>query len=64
LAFSPDGPGLHRLSLLAAAGNVASNRVAERSGFRRLGVERQAEMLGDDTLDDLVSYDLLADDLR
>ncbi|MCO7238003.1 GNAT family N-acetyltransferase [Aeromicrobium sp. CnD17-E] len=61
-AFSPDGPGLHRLSLLAAAGNVASNRVAERSGFRRVGVERQAEMLGDDTLDDLVSYDLLATD--
>lgn len=62
-ALSPDGPGLHRLSLLAAAGNVASNRVAERAGFRRVGVERQAELLGDDTLDDLVSYDLLATDL-
>lgn len=63
-AFSPNGPGLHRLSLRAAAGNVPSNRVAERSGFHRVGLERQAEMVGDDILDDLVSYDLLATDLR
>jgi RimJ/RimL family protein N-acetyltransferase len=62
-ALSPEGPSLDRLSLLAAAGNVASNRVAERAGFRRVGLERQAELLGDGTVDDLVSYDLLATDL-
>jgi RimJ/RimL family protein N-acetyltransferase len=61
-ALSPEGPGLDRLSLLAAEGNVASNRVAERAGFRRIGIERQAELLGDGTVDDLVSYDLLATD--
>lgn len=62
-ALSADGPGLDRLSLVAAAGNGPSNGVAELVGFRRVGVERRAELLGDDTRDDLVSYDLLADDL-
>lgn len=61
-AFGPDGPGLTQLSLLAAAGNVASNRVAEKAGFRRAGQEREAELLGDGTVDDLVSYDLLPGD--
>lgn len=62
-ALDPDGAGLHRLSLRAASGNVASNRVAERSGFRRVGVEREAELLGDGSVDDLVSYDLLRDEV-
>jgi RimJ/RimL family protein N-acetyltransferase len=67
-ALAADGPdheplGLHRLSLRAAAGNVASNRVAERAGFRRIGVEREAELLGDGSVDDLVSYDLLRDEV-
>src|SRR5918999_1597261 len=33
--------GLHRVELLAATGNVASQRVAERAGFTREGVLRQ-----------------------
>lgn len=62
-ALGPDGLGLTQLSLLAAAGNAASNQVAEKAGFRRGGRERQAELLGDGTVDDLVSYDLVAEDL-
>lgn len=63
-AFDPDGLGLERLSLLAAAGNTASRTVATRSGFTQVGVEREAELLGDGTVDDLVTYDLLASDVR
>jgi ribosomal-protein-serine acetyltransferase len=33
--------GLHRVELLAATGNVASQRVAERAGFTREGVLRE-----------------------
>jgi RimJ/RimL family protein N-acetyltransferase len=62
-ALSPQGPGLEHLSLRAAAGNTASNRVAQQVGFRRAGLERRAELLGDGTLDDLVGYDLLAEEI-
>jgi RimJ/RimL family protein N-acetyltransferase len=58
------GLGLRRLALQAAAGNTASQHVAEANGFRRTGVERQAERLGDGSYDDLVGYDLLATDTR
>jgi RimJ/RimL family protein N-acetyltransferase len=34
--------GFHRLELLAAPGNAASQRVAERAGFTREGVLREA----------------------
>ncbi len=65
-AFVPakdGGMGLRRLTLYAGAGNAASQRVAERAGFRRTGVQRAAERLGDGTYDDLVGFDLLATDL-
>ena len=65
-AFRPvteGGLGLRRLVLKAAAGNGASQHVAEANGFRRTGVERQAERLGDGSYDDLVDYDLLLRDV-
>lgn len=57
------GLGRSRLVLRAAAGNGASQRVAEHAGFRRTGVDRAAELLADGTVDDLVRYDLLPDEL-
>jgi|tagenome__1003787_1003787.scaffolds.fasta_scaffold20787098_1 RimJ/RimL family protein N-acetyltransferase len=57
------GLGRARVVLRAAAGNTASQRVAERVGFRRTGVDRGAEVLGDGSVDDLVRFDLLADEL-
>jgi RimJ/RimL family protein N-acetyltransferase len=56
------GLGLRRLELSAAAGNVASQHVAEANGFHRTGMRRLAERLGDGRYDDLVDYDRLATD--
>lgn len=64
-AFRPTadgGLGVRRLELQAAATNVASQHVAEANGFRRTGMRRQAERLGDGSYDDLVDYDLLVTD--
>lgn len=64
-AFRPTaegGLGLRRLVLKAAAGNGASQHVAEANGFRRTGQQRQAERLGDGGYDDLVDFDRLATD--
>jgi RimJ/RimL family protein N-acetyltransferase len=61
-AFDPPasgGLGLHRLTLHAAAGNEASQQVARVNGFHEYGRERQAELLGDGTYDDMVQFDLL-----
>ena len=61
-AFAPEdagGLGLRRLVLRAAAGNTASQHVAEANGFVRTGQQRGAELLGDGTWDDLIDYDLL-----
>jgi RimJ/RimL family protein N-acetyltransferase len=57
------GLGLPRLGLRAATGNLASRRVAERAGFRPIGVERQVDPQPDGTTDDLLSCDLLADEV-
>jgi RimJ/RimL family protein N-acetyltransferase len=57
------GLGMDRLLLRAAAGNVASQRVAEKAGFRPAGLDRAADPLGDGTLDDDLRYDLLPDEL-
>jgi len=57
------GLGMDRLLLRAAAGNVASQRVAEKAAFRRTGVDRAADPLGDGTLDDDVRFDLLPHEL-
>ena len=53
--------GLERLDLLAATGNRASQRVAERSGFQREGVLR-SYMSAKAGRQDMVSYGLLASD--
>ena len=54
------GLGLRRLVLARAEGNDASGTVAERAGFRRYGVEHQAEQLGEGSWADLHWYELLA----
>jgi len=53
--------GLERIDLLAATGNLASQRVAERSGFTREAVLR-AYMRGKDGQQDMVAFGLLADE--
>lgn len=55
--------GLHRLELVAAVHNVASNRIAERLGFRFEGVKREA-MLVEGKGYDARSYGLLSTDAR
>ncbi|MDQ3643712.1 MAG: GNAT family N-acetyltransferase [Actinomycetota bacterium] len=58
------GLGMRRLQLLSAAENTASMEIARRAGFRQVGRERQAELLGDGSYDDLVTFDLLAAERR
>lgn len=54
--------GLERVELRADVDNVASQRVAERCGFRREGVLRDAELRADGR-HSLVLYGLLAGEL-
>ena len=54
------GLGLRRLVVRAATGNRASQLVAERNGFVRVGRQRQALPRRDGEPDDLVYFDLLA----
>ncbi|HEY0540989.1 MAG TPA: GNAT family protein [Actinoallomurus sp.] len=56
------GLGLHRLELLAAVGNVASQRVAERAGFTREGVLRKARPVPGGR-SDMVLFSLLEEEL-
>jgi len=55
--------GLHRIDLMAATGNPASQRVAERCGFSREAVLR-SYMVGSDGRDDMVAFGLLAGDVQ
>lgn len=55
--------GLHRLELRAGTGNRASQRVAEKLGFQREGMLRQAS-LGAEAAYDCYVYGLLASDPR
>lgn len=57
------GLGLARLGLKVATGNLASQRVAAHAGFRPIGVERQVDPQPNGPADDLVSYDLLAEEV-
>jgi RimJ/RimL family protein N-acetyltransferase len=56
------GLGLCRLEVLAAVGNLASQRVAERAGFTREGVLRQARPVPGGRAD-MVLYGLLEGEL-
>jgi RimJ/RimL family protein N-acetyltransferase len=55
--------GLERIGLLAATENMASQRVAERSGFAREAVLRSYMASGEER-HDMVAYALLASDPR
>ncbi|WP_350278642.1 GNAT family N-acetyltransferase [Kribbella sp. HUAS MG21] len=64
-AFRPvedGGLGRLRLVLKCAATNTASAHVAEINGFTRVGNERRADPRRDGTRDDLLTYDLLAEE--
>jgi RimJ/RimL family protein N-acetyltransferase len=54
------GLGLARVALRAAKDNNGSRAVAERVGFREIGIQREIDPQPDGTTDDLVCYDLLA----
>ena len=61
--FSPTtdgGLGLRRVLLRTAGSNVASQRVALALGMTEVGRDRLAETLGDGTVEDMVRFDLLA----
>jgi ribosomal-protein-serine acetyltransferase len=55
--------GLHRLQLHAGTDNIASQRVAEKLGFKRLGRARDFGR-GDEGFFDCYAYDLLVNDPR
>ena len=57
-----DSLGLERIDLLAAAGNIPSQRVAERAGFTREALLR-AHTRGPNGREDMVAYGLFADDV-
>ena len=57
------GLGLPRVVVRAARGNVASQRVALNAGFRPAGVDRAGEVLRDGSVQDLLRFDLLPDEL-
>jgi RimJ/RimL family protein N-acetyltransferase len=62
-AWALDDLGLVRLSLRVYAGNLRSERVAQKAGFRREGAFRSYEERGGERVD-LVLYSLLASDLE
>jgi RimJ/RimL family protein N-acetyltransferase len=49
--------GLRRINLMAAVGNDASQRVAERAGFTRVGVVRSAAVARDSSPLDMVLFE-------
>jgi len=54
--------GLHRIEIVAAIGNLASQRVAEKAGATREGVARKRLLIRDES-HDAVIYSLLPEDL-
>ncbi|RNI23193.1 GNAT family N-acetyltransferase [Flexivirga caeni] len=62
LAESSGGLGLRRLRIGIADGNISSQGVAGRAGFTSYGRARQAEVLGDGSVTDLLLFERLAGD--
>jgi len=58
-ALDPEGLDRRRLSLVAAEGNTASLRIAERLGFTRYGTEHGTCRLADGTITDHHVHELL-----
>jgi ribosomal-protein-serine acetyltransferase len=54
---------LHRVCIRCATGNTRSCAIPERLGFRREGLEREAELLGDRWVD-LWNWAVLEDEWR
>lgn len=63
VAFGFEEVGLHRIELHAGVNNHASNRVAEKLGFQRVGLLREASR-GQGGWYDCYVYDLLETDER
>ncbi|HEY3559805.1 MAG TPA: GNAT family N-acetyltransferase [Kribbella sp.] len=64
-AFTPiedGGLGRRRLIVRCADVNTASAHVAELNGFTKVGDERRADPRRDGSYDNMLTYDLLADD--
>jgi len=59
--FGFEDLGLHRIEIIAAAGNKASQRVAEKAGAKKEGVLRNRLLLANQ-LHDAVMYSLIATD--
>ena len=57
------GHGFERVELFAATGNAASQRAAEKAGFVREGVARNAGYVHDGRVD-MVLFSLIPDDLQ
>lgn len=56
------GLGLSRVMLRAAEGNLGSQSIARRVGFRHTGTDRDGELLRDGTVLDMLRFDLLAEE--
>ncbi len=61
--FGFDTLGLTRLEIVTAVNNTASQRVAEKTGATREGVERNRHVIGD-SLYDAVMFSLIPGDLE
>jgi hypothetical protein len=64
LPLEEGGLGLPRVVVRAARSNIASQRVALNAGFRPAGVDRAGEILRDGSVQDLLRFDLLPQELR
>jgi len=62
-AFALKELGLIRIEIVVAAGNIASQRVAEKSGAKREGILRNRLAAGDRVFD-AVMYSLIPSDVQ